>query len=254
MDAGYKKVKEDYIRTLKTVIDNRCIEDEIEGFRTENVYGRGMVGRHADIHSNESGDYVGYNRYSTRELTIKYQLKAKNNNDYMRKLEILNGILDTGGLDVEIRFTDDRFVYYGQVTEVEVVKDDNNWIVGEFTITCCDYKKYGEYISLTNILKFNYSYTTPIIPSDITLRVNNDCEKLKVVNLRSRKFIELMGEFRSGDVININTREQSINKGAQNLLKYLNIESNLEDFELVEGDEIQASNCSVDIKYRETRI
>lgn len=231
-----------------------CLEDVVVGFKTLNVFGRGTLPRRVVKREPEtSGSFIALNRHKNRELKIDFEIKTGNNLEFMRKCEQLNYYLNTTE-DVEIRFSDDKYTYIGQVTEVEKMEDVTNWVASSFIITCADCKKYGEVLEIQNLHKFNYDYMYPIVPDKVIVRCNNSTDKIRVSNVSRGKFIQLDGDFYSDDVIELYPSEQKVVKGIQNYLKYLNITSNLEDFEIGYGDDIVTENCTVDITFREMRV
>lgn len=241
-------------RNIKTYIDGKCLEDNIEGFVVDAVFGRSVVKRDSSIQTSDTGAYVRYNKFDKRDITVVYNLKAKDNTTLMRRFETLNMLLETDSKDVEVRFSDDKYVYYGQVTEVDFFEDTTNWVVGRFTITCCDCKKYGDTVEIKNLTKFNYSHLYSVVPDKFVIHCTVDSDKVRIDNTSNSGFIEIQGVYKAGDTVVIDVRNQSIMKGSENYLKYLNIGSNLEDFRLRHNDVISCTNCTVDITYREVRI
>ena len=239
---------------IKTSINKICLDDMIPGFKTLNVFGRTTLGRRiVRGDADATGSFIKLNTHDERTIKIDFELKCKNNHDFMRKCELLNHYLNTSG-DVEIVFSDDKYTYYGQVTEVAKLEEMTNWVTSNFTITCKDYKKYGEILEIKDMHIFNYDYLYPIIPDKITVRCNTNSSRIRITNKTNEKMIELDGNFNQGDEIEIYPREQKIVKGSQNYLKYLNITSNLEDFEINYNDEIELEGCRIDIIFRSIRV
>ena len=239
----------------KTIIDGVCLEDAVDGYKTLNIQGRGILGRKAKIVGADSAaPYITNNKFRYRELEIDYMLKAADNSKYLRRCELLNYYLNTNGEDVEIYFTDDKYTYKGQVTEIKPLKEISNWEIGKFVITCIDTKKYGKEIKIKDVQRFDYDYRYPIIPEVIKLTCTQTANIMKLINDTNGQHITLHGDFKAGDVVEIYPQRQEVIKGKENALKYINITSNLEDFKLRFRDVILSNNCNVDMTIKEQTI
>lgn len=240
--------------TVKTIINNVCLEDAIDGFKTDNISGRTVLSRSAKVEESESsGSFVRSNKFSCREIYVEFSIKVDNKDKLINRCELLNYYLSQNK-DVEISFTDDRFIYVGQVVEIELMDECYSWVIGKFKILCNDINKYGELITIKDFNKFKYDYMYPIIPEKIIVKCNNNSQRIRILNSANSKIILLLGDFKSGDIIEIYPKRQEIKKGSQNMLKFLNITSNLEDFEINFNDDIVTENCTIDIEFRETGI
>lgn len=253
------KRKIEYLESLgkfktRTTIGGICLENLIEGFSTVNIDGRGILDRKARVEESDIfGSFIKANKFKGRKLVIEFLLRATDKADLMRKAEKINAYLITEE-DTTILFSDDKYSYTGQVTKVSSTFHTSKVVTGEIEIYCTDYRKYGELIRVENIERMKYDYLHPIQPELIELVIPSSADKVKVTNGTTGKYILLEGPFKSEDIIKIYPKKQEIRRGAENMLKYLNLRSNLEDFSLAYGDTVESTNCIINLEFREARI
>lgn len=262
----------------QTIIDGINLDETINGFMTLAVYGRELVGRNietAEFRKVQTGTgmrtYANKNKntssyesrfisssIASREFTIKFVLKAKDEEDYFSKFEELNFYLDKE--DVQIRFTDDiNFYYWGTVTKVENPQVDNLQAICSISFEVSNPFKFrvdSEKINFNTKTKIKKDTRYPLKIEKIKIDLKTSGNKLILKNLTDGRRIIFDKNFAAGDFIIIDFNDWSIRgKGDENFYKYLDIHSQLEEFAINTYDEIETNlNCDVEIEYREVRL
>lgn len=253
------KREQEYLESLsnfptRLTIDGNCIENLIEGFGIVNITGRDILTREANIEGGGvSSSFIKINNYKGRTIEVEFLLEAIDNIDLMRKSEKLNAYLFTRE-DVDIFFNDDKYIYKGQVARIEATERTDRAVVGVIEIFCSDWKKYGENVRIESFEIMNYDLLHAIEPELIEMVVTTNTDRIKITNRSTGDYIAFLGQFKEGDIIKVYPKEQKAQKGTQNLLKYLDLRSNLEGFNLSYGDTLIKDNCSVNIEFREVRF
>lgn len=263
---------------VQTIIDGINLDETINGFMTLAVYGRELVGRNIETaefkkvqtgtgtrtYKNKNKNISSYeSRFISssivpREFTIKFVLKAKDEQDYFSKFEELNYYLDKE--DIQIRFTDDKeFYYWGTVTKVESPQEDNLQAICSISFEVSNPFKFKvdlEKINFNTRTKITKDTRYPLKIEKIKINLKAVGDKLILKNLTDGKRIIFDKNFTADDFIIIDFNDWSIRgKGDENFYKYLDIHSQLEEFGINTFDEIETSlNCDVEIEYREVRL
>lgn len=125
--------------------NGKYLENEIPGYRTLWVTGRELV--EADIQEQKinglDGSIYLNKRYSTRKITVGYQLLAESNKAFRDAFNKMNLLLS--GEQVEISFADEIDKYFiGTKSESEIPNEGTNSIVSKFEIYCTDPFKYSK--------------------------------------------------------------------------------------------------------------
>lgn len=120
------------------------LENIVPGYRTLNVVGRELAS--TEIQSYQLGIRDGmrhvYARIPERELTIKFKLDAPTNEDFRDRFNRLNVALFSEK-DVVIWFNDEpEMIWSGSKSDVDMVPEGVNQVVGTFTILLSDPYKY----------------------------------------------------------------------------------------------------------------
>lgn len=241
---------------LRLLVNDRCLDDIIEGFKTLNIFGRTIAKKNVSVSDSDvfDGGYITSNTYSPRIITVEYLLKGRSNSDFIRKFELLNFYL-RGNLKLKV--SDDSFYYYGVLKDITDIEDVTNWVVGKFEIICCDPYKYSDdfSISFDTSYRFTRLYMYEAILESVMIAPNKSSDGVSIKNKRNGKQIKIEGPISQGDKIKINCLEQKITINNQNALNRLNIISNLEDFELKLDDLITISvSGECKISFRERRL
>lgn len=138
---------QDPLPTVAMNFDGRFIENEIDGYRTLTVSGREVM--NYDISTvgdstSRDGTLLAGKSLPAREITVQYELKANSAQEFQEKFRRLMSVLYSDD-DIEIYFNDDiDIVYYGQITAMNEVPNNNNSVISTFVIYCQDPYKYSK--------------------------------------------------------------------------------------------------------------
>lgn len=228
----------------------------ISGYRTLRVDGRETqkysVSSHSNILGLDGSIFIGKN-LDSRYLTIHYRLKADNDLELQEKFrQLLDYLLIRE--DVQITFDDDpNIIYYGQVTDWNIIPSDTNDVVSSFTITCSDPYKYESEIKE---LGFNQRLINPsnvpveVVSVDITVGTNRN--GLRISN--GTKHLDIKGSFSAGDKVNISLKDKVIlNINGSNGIDRINeFTSTFKVFEVRKGNTIttNSSGSTMILNYR----
>lgn len=223
-------------------INDRPLEKFITGYATLNVFGRTTLPIGASVNTDVpyDGGYISSIKYKPRFLEVEYLLQADSSMELYRQFELLNKALQ--GENIKIFYSDDDYFYIGVVTNIEEIKDQINRVVGHFTVTCTDVFKYSN--DLRKIDRrhgtLNHAGLYSVLPEKIHLASPSGSTGGILKNETSGKKITILDAPASnGDkTIVIDVKLGTITRGSENLLPYLDIASNLEDFEINNGDKI----------------
>lgn len=243
---------------LKLYVNGICLDDAIDGFNTLNVFGRTVAHKKVNItEGTDNGGFMSSNRYKTRKLTVEYWIKAKDNKALIKGFEKLNKILEGDNLDIVVN--DEKFHYFGVVSEFGEINDTTNWIYSKFDIVCLDPFKYSDIYSIKfdRVTNFPYLFLHETIPDSIEVDLKGDCDIVKITNTTNGKSIILNGRFKNGDNILVDIKNSTVVYNRRNNLNMLNLLSDFEDFTINFDDEIVVVGSSSDsctIKFRERRL
>lgn len=124
--------------------NGKFLEELIPGYRTLNVTGRELAS--TEVQSYQLGIRDGlrqvYSRIPERELIVKYQIEAANNESFRDKFNKLNIALFSEK-DVQIWFNDEpEMLWKGSKGEADSVPEGINSVVATFTLLLSDPYKY----------------------------------------------------------------------------------------------------------------
>lgn len=238
-------------------IDGVAIEDAIEGYTTLTVSGRELMGQELNTVRRIGSDGAIYlnESYPPRTITIQYELKAKDNQDFRLKFERLNQLL-TGG-EKELKFADDmEYSFKGALSEVSDVPKGRNVVIGTFSFYCSDPFKYSEQI-ITEGLGFTLVYddTFLIKPDFVELSLTHLTDEImlwsgkKLIKILNYSFLE--GEQIKFDFENNRITNTYLGDDEIDLTEYLSLDSNWEDFYIFSGEEIWMEHLgTIKVAYR----
>lgn len=261
IDTNEKRVEFNNLPSEALFINGTAIENEIEGYRTLTVSGRELMNQYLDTIRRTSGHGSIYLRksYPPRIITVQYELRADNNQDYRLKFEYLNKLLSPE--EMELRFNDDYEHYYvGSLNGVSEVESGKNVIIGEFDLFCSDPFKYKRDIVITGrSIRLDIDDTFPTTPDKIIVKLED--RDIETITLKhDYKGIKMYKKFpgfpqNSGIVFDfVNQHVYYENNGAT-AMKYLDLISNFEDFYIRNDKPIQlAENGTMEIHYREALL
>ncbi len=214
-------------------------DDAIPGYLTLNVIGRGLkpnIIETIDLPGTDGSHFVSQKVGETK-ITVEYLLTADNSSEFNWRFSILNNYLkQTDGL-VKFSFADEGGFYReGVLSEVENPPYNQFRGVGKFTLLCPDPYKYLDIRDFKSD-RIPGNLDIPVVPDKMIFSVNNPGENLRITNETTNKFIELNKKVSTGDVITFD-KNNIKDKNNTNLMKYLNILSDFEDFTIKAGDKI----------------
>lgn len=256
IDVNEHQPQSSHLPSEALFINGKAIEEEINGYRTLTVSGRELLGQDLNTVRRNTGDgsiFLGAT-YPPRTITIQYELKADDNEDYRLKFERLNRLLAGG--EKELRFNDDYDYHFTGVLEgVDEVSSGRNTVIGSFSFFCADPFKYSDLqIMRGNSPSLVYDDTFPIIPDYITVELSGDTDDFLLTSgdkqIKILNFSFMLGEEIIFDFVNnqINNRYGS---GDWYILEYLSLDSNFEDFYIMSGVPVRfSSSATIEVGYR----
>ena len=259
---------------LQTIINGKNLDKEIKGFRTLAVYGRELMSRNITTAeyrrvkvgkgmrsyvNRDTSSNAGYaNRFigsylSSRSIVVEYDINAKDNAELFGINEQLNYLMDVE--EVPIIFTDDpNFYYIGTHTNAEELKRNSRQYKSSFELECSNPFKFAvntEEFKLTTQGQFKKMTYFPVKLESMKIVLKQAGAKLVIKNITNAQSIILDKNFIVGETIEIDFTASSI----KNYMQYLDITSDLEEFEILYNDTINTSlQADVTVIYREVRL
>ncbi len=261
--------QEAYYSSIQTICDDINLDKEVPGFKTLTVSGRGLVGRDIDTLKFVARGYKDKVANRTRDtknayvnqfiassiqgitVTVKYRLTAPTNEEFRKRLSYLSYRLQKE--QVQWIWTDEPDYYYvGTVTDYGVPDEDTNSIVSEFKIFMTDPRKVtltpllfeGTMTKKKEIKLYKREEMYEIRSMKIVPKMNAD--KLVITNETQNLYIRLDGQVNPTDVYTYKPGETLLRNG-ENAMPRVHLLSNLEDFNLQEGDKL-SFNIPVDFQ------
>ena len=131
------------------IFNGKYIEQEISGFMTLVVSGRGLVGREIKTSSapGADGENLDYSNLPGRMIDVKFRLTAEDSSSLRRKYERLNTLLHTKTAKA-IQFRDDPTRHFkGILSGISEEEETSNTIKGEISFYCPTPFKYSDPIT-----------------------------------------------------------------------------------------------------------
>lgn len=229
--------------SLETVFNGIVLDRELSdlagSFQTLSVQGRGIMSYSADIFNTGDTAVLGNRRLEPRVLVLNYRLRDATSEGLRRRFERLNAILSVP--EKELIFTDDASLRYtATFTTAEDPEENSNDIVASLSFICPDPKKYGKPIKLKNVEEVRMHSIYPVHPV-IEIELDSAQTEFVVRNLTRGLYIHLKSEtpFTAADPIIIDAKLWTIRQGATDRIRDLIITSDLEDFVVSAGDQIE---------------
>lgn len=236
------------LTSLKTTFNGKTIEDELPGFITLSVKGRGLIG--CSIESKKipgaDGKYLVSNTLEPREIVVKYLLQ-NNNNNFRENFNKLNLLLHSKK-ELILKFSDEPEYYFKAILKsADEIDETSNTIVSTFTFICHDPYKYqvvksDNGVDSVTITKLPNN-PNKVIPKLIKFKVANNTDKIIIKNETRVQKIVLNNNFAVNDSIEIDLSADYILK-----LNYVNRTSIVDfmqtnyDFNVKQGDVISVTN------------
>lgn len=236
------------LTSLKTTFNGKTIEDELPGFITLSVKGRGLIG--CSIESKKipgaDGKFLVSNTLEPREIVVKYLLQ-NNNSNFRENFNKLNLLLHSKKEHI-LKFSDEPEYYFKAILKsADEIDETSNTIVSSFTFICHDpYKyqitKFDNGVDRVTITKLSNN-PNEVIPKLIKFKVANNTDKIIIKNETRVQKIVLNNNFVANDFIEIDLNADYILK-----VNYVNrtalvdfMQTNY-DFNVKQGDVISVTN------------
>lgn len=263
--------------SIQTVVDGINLDHEVDGFRTLNVSNRSFIGRDietlkfvargykdkvANRVKEDRSTYV--NTFITSDLQgisikVKYKLEANTNEEFRERLSYLAHCLQKE--QVKFIWTDDPEYYYvGTVTDYDEPEEFSNKIITNFSVFMTDPRKtYNLPLKAENknvkedIIRFHTRFEMFELDS-FKITIKEPTSKFIIKNQTQNLSIILTGEFKAGDTFSYKSGE-FIKRNGLNTMTNLELESNLEEFNVQENDRITFSTiCDYEMNITSRRF
>mgnify|MGYP000879610102 FL=1 len=236
------------LTSLKTIFNGKTIEDEIPGFITLSVKGRGLIG--CSIESKKipgaDGKFLVSSTLEPREIVVKYLLQ-NNNSNFRENFNKLNLLLQSKKEHI-LKFSDELDYYFKAILKgADEIDETSNTIVSTFTFICHDPYKYQVVKSDNGVDNVTITKLpnnpNKVIPKLIKFKVANNTDKIIIKNETRVQKIVLNNNFAVNDFIEIDLSADYILK-----LNYVNRTSIVDfmqtnyDFNVKQGDVISVTN------------
>ena len=238
-------------------LDGNYLDESIKGFRTLSVSGRELLAK--DVSSEtipgRNGALYIRSQYPTREITVKYRLKAPTPELFRHYHEQLNELL-YGDIH-ELRFADDPdFFFKGALTSADVPDTGRNTVVASLVFTCFDPFKYSDIktkTATTSVLTPLELSPYNVLPEYISIDVASATSELTVSH--GDKSITIDVGINAGQTVVIGFNPFVITRDGTDITKYLRLSSDYEDF-YIESNSLVTTNTgdTITLAYREVRL
>lgn len=247
-----------------TNLDREFTRDDTS-FITLTTKGRGLVSHEfeeRDINGRQTL-YLEDIKVRRREVVVKCQIKAKNNEGFRRIMEEINKMLIRRTVS-ELEFTDDEDWYFNAIlSEVSDVEENTNKAVVELTFYCQNPYKYKKektiLVSSADILSIDTHF--PIVPEEIIITFNGQPDDIQIHNTHTEQKIVFKvegGQVGKTNKLYINQKETFIGyTNNQNAFLGVNLlESDFKQFSISDGEQVvvQPTPQSVEITYRGRKL
>ena len=225
------------------------IENELNGYETLKVSGRETIGVELISEPTHEGVITIDERLPHRELTITYELQADNNTEFQERFKALRKLLTTNE-QVPIKFLDEPdTVYFGRLSAMETVPDNSNTIISTFTVICDSPYKFSDLVTTNGSVTIDTFYGT--LPEQIEVLIGATTNKLEITNGDYR--ITATGTFNAGSkvVILFKKEEVTMTVNGTESTYMLDMQSDLENFLLKEGQAVTSKQGTIELKMRE---
>lgn len=225
------------------------IENKIDSYKTFKVIGRETTSNELVFETVEEGTLTTNVQLPPRELEITYILKRKNSKQLQNDFKRLRNFL-TSDEQVPIRFNDDpETFYFGRLSTMEQPPDDSNTVVGTFIIHCDSPYKFGDLITTNGQVAIDTFYKT--YPERITLEVPTTRNNIEIKNGTER--ITATGTFNAGSkvVVGFKKEEVTMTVNGVEATYMLDLQSDLENFELRQGQTVTSPHGDITLEMRE---
>ena len=182
-------------------------------------------------------------------MQITYEMKAETNELFQEQYKALRKLLTTDE-EVPIKFADEpTTVYFGRLSTMEVPADDRNNVVSTFTIHCDSPYKFSDLITTSGQVAIDAFYKT--YPERITLEIPTTRNNIEIQNGAER--ITATGTFNADSEVIIDFKKEEVTMTVDGVeaTYMLDLQSDLENFLLRQGDEITSPHGDITLEMRE---
>ena len=232
----------DSLPSESLIINGTPMEELVPGFRTLSVGGRELRGRsiNAVDRQGQDGSLFLDSRLEARILPVKYQLKAKDNDEFRHLFNQMNVILQREQLNIRILDEPD-YSYTGTLQNAADVPQGTNIVVSELSLYCADPYKYSEPILLSGTGSVGITVETfyPTLPIEIKITPSSDTSTLTIQN--SDKEIQLVeGSFLANQPVLITFGDDiTVTNENGDMTDKIALHSDLENFFVQKGDTVE---------------
>lgn len=234
---------DNYTSSVAMTWNGDLLEDQVPGYKTLNVEGRGLVDSYLAFHPlvpGRDGDIVSSETVKSRYLVIQFQIDAEDRYMLREAYNKLNSVLrNHDRTTTAFSFADEpEYTFYGRFSDAVEPDPATNNPVGYLRLLCEDPYKYGPVFELkgTSVHDFNY----PLKVESIEFTMPSATNKLTILNQTTGRRIILNGDYTTGQVIKI--ADGNITKNGQTIKNNLDyIESDWHGFKVRAGDIISVS-------------
>lgn len=263
--------------SIQLIVNGVNLDRTLYDFTTLTVTGRELIGRNIKTQDFESitggGKQQSSRNYKenrgdtnkligtslpSRHLKVEFMLKAPDNESFIRECEKLNYYLKEQ--ESRIEFTDDvDFYYEGTFTSIDIPTMTSNTLIATLGFECVNPHKISKQtrsFTFTNKGVFKHKTLYPTVFNKAVITVNETLNDVRLKNT-TEGFAILLNDIPlvRGDSIHIDFEEGTIRKNnKQNVMKYLNLRSHLEDYGATYLDEFSCQGCTVELTFKEKRL
>lgn len=230
------------------------LEEEINGYQTLSVTGRELIGYNVQNVAVDGLDGANYQsaRLPSRNITVRYQLKAETAESLREKFNQMNQILKEK--QAVISFMDEpEYEFIGTLGAVDGVPEGVLSLTSAFEIVCADPYKYkiSESVTGTGSVEITQSLAEPVVVEEIIVNNTDPVEQYTIEN--NDLAIRLTGTSESTSEIAIYPKTQEIIRNNTDRPDLLEWTSDFENFEVSTGDivTVQPETSEITVRVRE---
>jgi predicted phage tail component-like protein len=242
---------------LVTIFDGTRL-DNIAGFptRTLKVEGRALTAQEVqdqDRPWNDGAWFLG-SRVPKREIKITMLVDLRHEDGAAKTdrtfWEELNKTL-IGQEPKELKFTDDDYSFFAIYTGFNQIAEDTYQEKFELQFSCPDPFKYKPQTEISKGT-VNAGLLLPTLPDKAEITIKEAAELVRITNATMYRNITIKGPFQAGDVLTITWGDiiQIKNQEDENILPRLDILSQIEDFKIMDGQQITALPASTEVRLK----
>lgn len=235
------------------IINGQYLSQLIPGYQQLHVSGRGLLPRSVkrDPIPRRAGSWYSYGQDEERIIEVTFKLEADQSEDLRESYWQLNQFL-RGQEDkpLEIKFRDDlNYHYYAYYANGGSEPEQSLTMIDKFSLICPDPYKYKDPKQSSGVVESkNY---VQLLNIEATVKVNTQLITIK----SGSEEIRLKGNYKNGDKIIIDFSDEiKVTQNSNNILYELQLNSDLENFQLKAGQAITCNEAAIEYEWREYRL